>query len=101
LGLARKRQENRSFDSYFGTYRGTDGIPPETCVPDPLHGGCAKPFFDANEENGGGPHGQAAAASDIDGGAMNGFVGVAEKPCSKTLKNCLPCATTLAQRSST
>src|SRR5579859_4248746 len=33
-------QENRSFDSYFGTYPGADGIPmqhgvPTVCVPDP------------------------------------------------------------------
>ena len=29
-------QENRSFDSYFGTYPGADGIPPGVCVPDPV-----------------------------------------------------------------
>ena len=28
-------QENRSFDSYFGTYPGADGIPAGVCVPDP------------------------------------------------------------------
>ena len=28
-------QENRSFDHYFGTYPGADGIPPGVCVPDP------------------------------------------------------------------
>ena len=33
-------QENRSFDSYFGTFPGADGIPmkngkPTVCVPDP------------------------------------------------------------------
>ena len=33
-------QENRSFDSFFGTYPGADGIPmkngvPTVCVPDP------------------------------------------------------------------
>ena len=36
-------QENRSFDSYFGTYPGADGIPmsngvPTVCVPDPASG---------------------------------------------------------------
>src|SRR5437899_1418707 len=40
-------QENRSFDSYFGTYPGADGIPmshgsPSTCLPDPA-GGCTRP----------------------------------------------------------
>ena len=34
-------QENRSFDHYFGTYPGADGIPmtngsPTVCVPDPV-----------------------------------------------------------------
>ena len=29
-------QENRSFDSYFGTYPGADGIPKGVCLPDPL-----------------------------------------------------------------
>ena len=36
-------QENRSFDSYFGTYPGADGIPRGVCVPDP-RGGCLKPY---------------------------------------------------------
>ena len=36
-------QENRSFDHYFGTYPGADGIPPGVCVPDP-RGGCVRPF---------------------------------------------------------
>ena len=26
-------QENHSFDNYFGTYPGADGIPPGTCMP--------------------------------------------------------------------
>src|SRR5579884_3884373 len=35
-------QENRSFDSYFGTFPGADGIPmqngqPAVCVPDPAN----------------------------------------------------------------
>jgi phospholipase C len=38
-------QENRSFDSYFGTFPGADGIPmaggkPAVCVPDPRSGRC-------------------------------------------------------------
>ena len=55
-------QENRSFDDYFGTFPGADGIPmangqPTVCVPDPQNGGCQKPFVDHNDDNGGGPHG--------------------------------------------
>jgi phospholipase C len=76
-------QENRSFDSYFGTFPGADGIPmtggvPAVCVPDPV-GGCQRPFHDSADVNGGGPHGQVNAAADIDGGKMDGFVGQAQK----------------------
>jgi phospholipase C len=77
-------QENRSFDSYFGTYPGADGIPmangqPTVCVPDPAHGDCVKPFHDAHDVNGGGPHGQDSATADINGGKMDGFVAQAEQ----------------------
>src|SRR6185437_9636624 len=54
-------QENRSFDSYFGTYPGADGIPmsdgqPSVCVPDPLHRTCVRPYHDTANRNAGGPH---------------------------------------------
>jgi phospholipase C len=76
-------QENRSFDSYFGTYPGADGIPmrngvPTVCVPDPAHGGCRRPYHDPSDVNGGGPHTQASATADVDGGKMDGFVAAAE-----------------------
>ena len=76
-------QENRSFDSYFGTYPGAEGIPmaggvPTVCVPDPA-GGCQRPFHDTADVNGGGPHGQANATADIDGGRMDGFVAQSKK----------------------
>ncbi|HEU5199511.1 MAG TPA: alkaline phosphatase family protein [Ktedonobacterales bacterium] len=72
-------QENRSFDSYFGTYPGADGIPmqngvPTVCVNDPQTGQCVKPFHDTSDKNGGGPHGAANATADIDGGKMDGFI---------------------------
>jgi phospholipase C len=79
-------QENRSFDEYFGTYPGADGIPAGTCLPDPAHGGCVKPFHDPGEVNRGGPHAAANAVADIDGGKMDGFVAQAEfgtKGCRK------------------
>jgi phospholipase C len=72
-------QENHSFDNYFGTYPGVDGIPAGMCVPDPVHGGCVKPFHDSSEEAEGGPHGSEAAVADIDGGKMDGFVAQAEE----------------------
>jgi phospholipase C len=60
-------QENQSFDSYFGTYPGADGIPPGVCLPDSA-GGCQWPYHDTADVNGGGPHRQANAAADVDGG---------------------------------
>ncbi|MBV9196496.1 MAG: alkaline phosphatase family protein [Solirubrobacterales bacterium] len=72
-------QENRSFDSYFGTYPGADGIPmrggqPAVCISDPRSGTCVRPFHDRQDRNLGGPHGAASATADIDGGRMDGFV---------------------------
>ena len=67
-------QENRSFDSYFGTYPGADGLPPGTCVPEPRSRTCRVPFHDPSTVNLGGPHSAAAAARDIDGGRMDGFL---------------------------
>jgi phospholipase C len=77
-------QENRSFDSYFGTYPGADGIPmrngePAVCVNDPATGKCVKPYRDPHDQNGGGPHAGAAARADVDGGKMDGFIAQAEK----------------------
>ncbi|MBO0731611.1 MAG: hypothetical protein J2P57_20295, partial [Acidimicrobiaceae bacterium] len=76
------QQENRSFDSYFGTYPGADGIPmkdgkPTVCVPDPQMGKCVAPYVDHADVNGGGPHAAVNARADIDGGKMNGFIGQA------------------------
>ena len=51
-------QENRTFDSYFGTFPGANGLPKNVCIPDPASGGCIKPYHDANDLNGGGPHGR-------------------------------------------
>src|SRR5262249_54418695 len=67
-------QENRSFDSYFGTYPGADGIPPGVCVPDPRAKTCDRPYHDPYLLNRGGPHAMGNAARDIDGGRMDGFV---------------------------
>src|SRR5437588_5073935 len=77
-------QENRSFDSYFGTYPGANGIPmqngiPTVCVPDPKTNQCVRPYHDPNDRNGGGPHGEANAIADINGGKMDGFQVQAEK----------------------
>jgi len=67
-------EENRSFDSYFGTYPGADGIPPGVCVPDPQRGRCKRPYHDARLRNAGGPHDHRDALLDIGDGQMDGFI---------------------------
>jgi phospholipase C len=82
-------QENRSFDQYFGTFPGADGIPmqngvPTVCVPDPKSNQCVKPYHNSNDVNSGGPHASASATTDINGGKMDGFVTAfrgAQKAC--------------------
>ena len=54
-------QENRSFDHYFGTFPGADGLPMAqgrftSCVPDPVSGLCAPPYHDNGLMDYGGPH---------------------------------------------
>ena len=76
-------QENRSFDTYFGTYPGADGFPTANgkfavCVNDPATGTCVAPFHNPAEVNAGGPHGSSNATADIDGGKMDGFIEQAE-----------------------
>jgi phospholipase C len=66
-------QENRSFDSYFGTYPGADGIPAGTCIPNPP-GSCVRPFHDRDDLNAGGPHGLRNSVADADRGRMDGYV---------------------------
>ena len=77
-------QENRSFDSYFGTYPGADGIPmkdgvPTVCNPDPRTHVCVKPYHDTSDRNAGGPHDTINAVRDIDHGKMDGFQAEARK----------------------
>jgi phospholipase C len=82
-------QENRSFDQYFGTYPGANGIPmqngvPTVCVPDPQTGQCVKPYHNSSDINAGGPHAAASAAADVNGGKMDGFIAAfrrAQKAC--------------------
>ena len=72
-------QENRSFDHYFGTFPGANGIPmqngvPAVCVPDPKTNQCVAPYHDGQDKNAGGPHSANNATADIDGGKMDGFI---------------------------
>jgi len=72
-------QENRSFDEYFGTFPGANGIPTNpdgsfaVCVPDGT-GDCVAPYHDTGVYDVGGPHGMWASVADVNGGAMDGFV---------------------------
>jgi phospholipase C len=83
-------QENRSFDSYFGTYPGADGLPAANgkftvCVPDPKTKSCQAPYYDPADVNGGANHARGAAVADVNGGKMDGFISEAEtstKGCS-------------------
>jgi phospholipase C len=86
-------QENRSFDIYFGTFPGADGIPMQNgeltvCVPDPQTKTCVQPFHNLNDSNFGGPHGMDAAKADINGGKMNGFILAAEAGAPPGSPNC-------------
>ncbi len=72
--------ENRSFDSYFGTYPGVNGIPAHPkCNPDPQNGKCILPYHDTSLINQGGPHAINAMAVDIDNGKLDGFIRAAIK----------------------
>jgi phospholipase C len=77
-------QENRSFDSYFGTYPGADGLPTKNgaftvCLPNPATNDCEAPFHDSADVNGGAAHTNAAAIADVNGGKMDGFITEAER----------------------
>jgi phospholipase C len=77
-------QENRSFDQYFGTFPGADGLPVQNgqftvCIPDPATGACVTPYHDNSDLNYGGPHGQTNATADINSGKMDGFIAQAVK----------------------
>jgi phospholipase C len=73
-------QENRSFDHYFGTFPGAEGIPmdqngqPTVCNNDPKTNTCVKPYHQTEDANGGGPHDSRAFTTCVDGGKMDGFI---------------------------
>jgi len=84
-------QENRSFDSYFGTYPGADGIPRRNghftvCVPDAFRHVCARPYHDRSNRNQGGPHEYLDTVRDVSGGKMNGFIREARRGLKKGCK---------------
>src|SRR5713226_371724 len=96
-------QENRSFDSYFGTYPGADGIPRDAtgnfavCMPDPETHACVKPYHNSSALDFNGPHATPAAVADIDGGKMDGFIAEAEALRSNCTNQLDPTCTQGAQ----
>jgi phospholipase C len=88
-------QENRSFDSYFGTYPGADGIPSSqgrftVCITDPQSDRCERPYHDPTLRDLGGPHGPQQATDDIAGGRMNGFIATARSKTGARCRGDLP-----------
>lgn len=70
-------QEDHSFDSYFGTYPGADGIPRGVCMPVRVgvpSDGCVKPFAIGERPLGDLGHTQSLFEAQYNGGQMNGFV---------------------------
>jgi phospholipase C len=73
-------QENHSFDNYFGTYPGADGIPADTCMPidpfDPTNTDCVKPFHIGDNDVGLADPDHSAATHQLqfNTGRMDGFV---------------------------
>jgi phospholipase C len=88
-------QENRSFDHYFGTFPGANGIArvngvPTACLPS-TSGGCKRPYVDHRDFVVGGPHGSPNAIHDVDGGKMDGFLKESElavQLCTRSNAGC-------------
>jgi phospholipase C len=72
-------QENHSFDNYFGTYPGAEGIPEGTCMPlnphDTANTECIKPFRmgDGSVDLEDPDHSSKTAELQLNNGEMNGF----------------------------
>jgi phospholipase C len=73
-------QENHSFDNYFGTYPGADGIPTGVCMPvdpfDSTNANCVKPFHigDTDVQMDDPDHSTETHRVQYNQGQMNGFV---------------------------
>ncbi len=70
-------QENRSFDEYFGTFPGANGIPSGECMAINASNpglGCVRPYHTPNFTNIDLQHDQSAALIDVNGGKMDNFI---------------------------
>jgi phospholipase C len=97
-------QENHSFDNYFGTFPGADGIPglaghpgKVPCIPDPNAGHCDRPYHDPQLSGDGGPHYYQDVLADIDHGKMDGYIRTVEDTGSGLDTDRLGCLVNLQQ----
>jgi phospholipase C len=71
-------QSNHSFDNYFGTYPGADGIPANTCLPlntdNSTADNCVKPFKLGDQSPSDLDHRPGTQRVQLNDGKMNGFV---------------------------
>lgn len=71
-------QENHTFDNYFGTYPGVDGLVPGTCVPvdlfNPKNTSCVRPYHIGYRPIRDLEHDDSTARIQYNGGRMDGFV---------------------------
>jgi phospholipase C len=76
-------QENHSFDNYFGTYPGADGIPAGTCMPvrprDRANSECIEPFPIGGMAITDLGHSKAIFLEQLNRGRMDGFVSAHQK----------------------
>ncbi len=72
-------QENHSFDNYFGTYPGADGLPEDTCLPlnvDAPLLDCVEPFHVGGQAILDLGHSDDVFVDQYNNGSMDGFVSV-------------------------
>ncbi len=71
-------QENHTFDNYFGTYPGAEGLPAKACVPIDIFAGpggeCAAPYHLGNTPVTDLAHDATTASLQYNDGKMDGFV---------------------------
>lgn len=67
-------QANHTFDNYFGTYPGADGIPPGTCMPVGGSGGCVEPWHIGRSATGDLDNSLETFRRQYDRGKMDGFI---------------------------
>jgi len=76
-------QQNHTFDNYFGTYPGANGIPDGTCMPTSLSDSknkqCVAPFELTNQSISDLSHSDTIFQSQFQNGKMNGFIDALKK----------------------